>query len=113
MDGTKPAMESTAEEPQDEGQESKGTGRAHLYICAFFMRLPLCRLSRLRQPERFNLLAMASPAAHNSGASPPLSSPDAPTPTPPHLFRSVFCGFRDCKKGVIIAADCGFFLRAK
>lgn len=58
MDGTKPAMESNAEETQDEGQESKGTLNQPLT----FARLVyfLWRHLRLRQPEWFNLLAMAS-----------------------------------------------------
>lgn len=35
MDGTKPNMDSNAEENQDEGQESKGTPRQHFFFCVF------------------------------------------------------------------------------
>lgn len=36
MDGTKPAMESNAEETQDEGQESKGTLNPPLAFARFW-----------------------------------------------------------------------------
>lgn len=37
MDGTKPAMESNAEETQDEGQESKGTLKHPQTFARFFL----------------------------------------------------------------------------
>lgn len=56
MDGTKPNMDSNAEENQDEGQESKGTPRQRfgVFLC------PLWRHTRLRQPERFTWLLSAT-----------------------------------------------------
>lgn len=68
MDGTKPAMESNAEETQDEGQESKGTQSA-ADICAFLCIFSLWRRSRLRQPERVHLYLqwLLALARHNSG----------------------------------------------
>lgn len=57
MDGTKPAMESNAEETQDEGQESKGTIIQPLTFApfrVFFFFFPR-RRSRLRQTERDHL----------------------------------------------------------
>lgn len=56
MDGTKPNMDSNAEENQDEGQESKGTPRQRL-LCIF---ASLWRHTRLRQPERFTWLLSAT-----------------------------------------------------
>lgn len=53
MDGTKPAMESNAEETQDEGQESKGTLNPQLAFARFWHFSPcLWRHLRLRQRER-------------------------------------------------------------
>lgn len=59
MDGTKPNMDSNAEENQDEGQESKGTPRQRGF---FFLRISvsLWRHSRLRLPERFTWLLSAT-----------------------------------------------------
>lgn len=56
MDGTKPNMDSNAEENQDEGQESKGTARQR------FLRIfvSVWRRARLRQPERFAWLLSAT-----------------------------------------------------
>lgn len=42
MDGTKPAMESNAEETQDEGQESKGTLNLPLSFACFSVSICVC-----------------------------------------------------------------------
>lgn len=95
MDGTKPAMESNAEETQDEGQESKGTLSRPPKFASFVLCF-LWRRLRLRQPERFNLLAMASRlcASETIAMSPPPRRPSPSSfsllllpPLPSHLFQ--------------------------
>lgn len=61
MDGTKPVMESNAEETQDEGQESKGTRNQPLtcFFLLLFILISFGDICVCASPERFNLLAMA------------------------------------------------------
>lgn len=68
MDGTKPAMESNAEETQDEGQESKGTLNPQLAFARFWHFFPpvfgdICVCA---SASGFNLFAMAFSLARDT-----------------------------------------------
>lgn len=60
MDGTKPAMESNAEETQDEGQESKGTIIQPLTFAPFRVFFPSETFASAPDGARSPIIAMAS-----------------------------------------------------